>query len=63
MSPGDILLFARDGAIYHVGIALSASTFIHSASEGERQGVIISSLGDGNWRARLVGIRRLAVSH
>ncbi len=60
MSPGDILLFARGGEIYHVGIALSSSTFIHSASEGERQGVIVSSLDDGNWRSRLVGIRRIA---
>ncbi len=62
MSPGDILLFARDGEIYHVGIALSSETFIHSASEGEKRGVIISSLDDGNWRRRLVGVRRLSAS-
>ena len=59
IQPGDILLFAREGGIYHVGIALGDSTFIHSASEGGRTGVIISSLYEGNWRRRLYGTRRL----
>ncbi|MCE1195171.1 C40 family peptidase [bacterium] len=60
IQPGDILLFAREGDIYHVGIALSEGTFIHSASEGGRTGVIISSLYEGNWRRRLYGVRHLA---
>lgn len=60
IQPGDILLFSREGGIYHVGIALGESTFIHSASEGGRTGVIISSLYEGNWRRRLYGVRRLA---
>jgi len=60
IQPGDILLFSREGGIYHVGIALSESSFIHSASEGGRTGVIISSLYEGNWRRRLYGVRRLA---
>lgn len=59
IEPGDILLFAYDKTIYHVGIALSEFTFIHSASQGERTGVIISSLWDGHWRSRLYGVRRL----
>ncbi|MHB0898161.1 MAG: C40 family peptidase [Spirochaetales bacterium] len=59
IEPGDILLFAQDKVIYHVGLALSSHTFIHSASEGARTGVIISSLGEGNWSARLFGVRRL----
>lgn len=59
IEPGDILLFALDGDIYHVGLALSADTFIHSASEGARTGVIISSLHEGNWAKRLVGTRRV----
>jgi len=59
IEPGDILLFAQDKVIYHVGMALSSHTFIHSASEGARTGVIISSLGEGNWGARLFGVRRL----
>jgi len=57
--PGDILLFAISGEIYHVGLALSPYTFIHAASEGARTGVIISSLYEGNWRARLFAIRRI----
>lgn len=61
IEPGDILLFAYEQAIYHVGFALSASTFIHSASEGARTGVIISSLYEGNWSARLYGVRRLKI--
>jgi len=59
IEPGDILLFARDGLIYHVGLALSDSNFIHSASEGARTGVIITGLGEGSWASRLFGIRRL----
>lgn len=59
IAPADILLFSRQGAIYHVGIALSRTTFIHSASEGKRTGVIISSLYDGTWIQRLAGVRRI----
>lgn len=59
IEPGDILLFSSEGSIYHVGLALSSTTFIHSASEGVRTGVIISSIWDGNWRSRLSGVRRI----
>ena len=59
IEPGCILLFARNNVIYHVGIALSESTFIHAASEGARTGVIISSLFEGNWRSRLHSVRCL----
>ena len=62
VEPGDILLFSSAGSIYHVGLALSATTFIHSASEGERTGVIISSMGDGNWRSRFAGARRITLA-
>jgi hypothetical protein len=58
IEPGDILLFAQEKVIYHVGLALSTTTFIHSASEGARTGVIISSLYEGTWNSRLFGIRR-----
>lgn len=57
--PGDLLIFAHDGVIYHVGIAVSADRFIHSASEGGHTGVIISSLREGHWSARLAAVRRL----
>ena len=59
IAPGDILLFSSEGSIYHVGLALSSTTFIHSASIGERTGVIISSIWDGTWNARLCGVRRI----
>lgn len=59
IEPGDILLFALDGDVYHVGLALSADTFIHAASEGVRTGVIISSIYEGNWAKRLAGARRI----
>lgn len=58
IEPGDILLFAENGDIYHVGLTLSATSFIHAASEGPQTGVIISSLQEGSWRFRLYGIRR-----
>ena len=38
IEPGDILLFAQDKTIYHVALALSSTTFIHSASEGSENG-------------------------
>ena len=57
--PGDILLFAINGEIIHVGLALSPFTFIHAASKGAKTGVIISSLFEGNWRSRLFAIRRI----
>ncbi len=59
ITPGDILLFALEGDIYHVGLALSADTFIHAASEGSRTGVIISSLHEGSWSKRLAGVRSI----
>ncbi|PKL05632.1 MAG: hypothetical protein CVV53_08510 [Spirochaetae bacterium HGW-Spirochaetae-9] len=59
IEPGDILLFALEGDIYHVGLALSADTFIHAASEGTRTGVIISSLQEGSWAKRVAGVRRI----
>lgn len=59
--PGDILLFAQDSSVYHVGIALSDTTFIHAASEGTRTGVIVSSIGEGRWKNHLFGIRRIGI--
>lgn len=59
IQPGDILLFSREGSIYHVGIALDEACFIHSASEGARTGVIITWLREGHWRERFCGARRI----
>ena len=43
--------------INHVGIYLSDGRFIHSA---RTKGVVISSLDDPHWKARLVSSKRLA---
>lgn len=59
IEPGDILLFAHEKRIDHVGIALSSDSFIHSASSGPRTGVIVSSLSEHYWRSSFVGARRL----
>jgi hypothetical protein len=58
IQPGDILVFEDGGIIDHVGLALSRSTFIHSASEGTSTGVIISGLHEGHWGERLYDVRR-----
>jgi hypothetical protein len=59
IQPGDILLFAQNGSVSHVGIALSDTFFIHAASEGSRTGVIVSNLKDGMWKNHLYGVRRI----
>ncbi|ULQ58945.1 C40 family peptidase [Brucepastera parasyntrophica] len=50
MMPGDLLFFNTTGSISHVGIYLGNNEFIHSASEGRRTGVIISSLSESYWQ-------------
>lgn len=58
LRPGDILLFARHDAVFHVGIALSKDAFIHAASDGPVRGVIISNLDESFWKKTYVGARR-----
>lgn len=48
--PGDLLFFNTTGTISHVGIWLGDGKFIHSASEGPKTGVIISSLSEEYWK-------------
>lgn len=48
--PGDLLFFDTVGKISHVGIYLGDGRFIHSASAGEKTGVIISSLEEKYWK-------------
>lgn len=47
--PGDLLFFNTTGRLSHVGIYLGGGTFIHSASDGPRTGVIVSSLSENYW--------------
>ncbi len=46
---GDLLFFDTTGRLTHVGIYLGGGTFIHSASDGPRTGVIVSSLSEDYW--------------
>jgi probable lipoprotein NlpC len=48
--PGDLLFFNTTGKLTHVGIYLGGGTFIHSASDGPRTGVIISNLSETYWK-------------
>lgn len=57
--PADILLFASKGQIFHVGIYLGDNYFIHSASQGPKTGVIISSLDESYWKQYFYTARRL----
>jgi cell wall-associated NlpC family hydrolase len=59
MEPGDILVFGRGGRIDHVGMALSAESFIHAASEGPAKGVVISRLSEPSWARRFIAARRM----
>ncbi|MGL4985526.1 MAG: C40 family peptidase [Treponemataceae bacterium] len=57
--PGDILFFRTTGnAVSHAGIYLGENQFIHSASEGPRTGVIISSLSESYWAKTYLSARR-----
>jgi len=47
--PGDLLFFNTTGKLSHVAIYLGGGTFIHSASDGPRTGVIISNLSEAYW--------------
>ncbi len=50
IQPGDLLFFNTAGGISHVGIYIGAGKFIHSASDGPRTGVIISSIQEPYWK-------------
>ena len=50
IQPGDLLFFNTAGGISHVGIYIGAGKFIHSASDGPRTGVIISSIQESYWK-------------
>lgn len=50
IQPGDLLFFNTTGKISHVGIYLGAGQFIHSASDGQRTGVIISYIQESYWK-------------
>lgn len=55
---GDLVFFNTSGKTYsHVGIFIKEDKFIHAPSR--RTGhVLVSSLNNGYWRKRFVGVRR-----
>jgi len=58
--PGDFLFFktGKSSSITHVGLYLGERSFIHSASNGEKRGVIYSSLNEKYWANSYVGAGR-----
>ncbi|MCL2478457.1 MAG: C40 family peptidase, partial [Treponema sp.] len=59
MEPGDLVFFITTGpGISHVGIYIGKGTFIHAPSEGNRTGVLYSSLDDSYWRRTFAGAGR-----
>jgi probable lipoprotein NlpC len=58
-APGDLLFFNTTGGVSHVGIYMGEGRFIHSASDGPRTGVIVSSLGESYWRRTYIGAGRI----
>jgi hypothetical protein len=59
LKTGDLVFFSagrNSKGINHVGMYLSDGRFIHSA---RTKGVVISSLDDPHWKARLVSTKRL----
>jgi murein DD-endopeptidase len=58
LRPGDVIFFAIDGrTISHVGIAVSADTFVHAPSSRGR--VREESLNVAYWRTRFAEARRI----
>lgn len=62
LEPGDLVFFNTTGKVSHVGLYIGENSFIHSASEGPKTGVIISSLEESYWKSRFVGAGRVVAS-
>jgi probable lipoprotein NlpC len=59
LQPGDLVFFITQGRdISHVGIYAGEGSFIHSASEGPRTGVIYSRLDESYWQRTFAGAGR-----
>jgi cell wall-associated NlpC family hydrolase len=58
LEPGDLVFFnTRRFAFSHVGLYLGNERFIHAPSRGRE--VAVASLGEGYWKKRFDGARRL----
>lgn len=63
--PGDLVFFDTEGRgkATHVGISIGGLEFIHAASAGRRQGVIISALNEKYYKTRYLGAKRVIYSN
>ncbi|MFA6504983.1 MAG: NlpC/P60 family protein [Treponemataceae bacterium] len=59
LQSGDLVYFNTTGPLAHVGIYLGDNQFIHSASDGSKTGVIVSSLNESYWRRAYAGAGRI----
>jgi peptidoglycan DL-endopeptidase CwlO len=57
IAQGDLVFFNTYGSISHVGLYIGGGRFIHAGNS--KTGVIISSLSEGYYKSRLVGVRRV----
>ena len=59
IQPGDLVFFARNGRIFHVGIAVESRgdhfTFIHASNSG----VIVSKSDETYWKPKYYGAKRV----
>ncbi|MCA1950716.1 MAG: C40 family peptidase [Treponema sp.] len=62
LDAGDLLFFNTTGTVSHVGLYIGENRFVHSASEGQETGVIISSLDEPYWKTHFVGAGRVVAS-
>ncbi|MFZ4617999.1 MAG: C40 family peptidase [Rectinemataceae bacterium] len=59
LQPGDLVFFDTTSRLAHVGIYIGEGSFIHSASEGTKRGVIRSSLSEPYWKRSFADAGRL----
>ncbi|MDR2069493.1 MAG: C40 family peptidase [Spirochaetaceae bacterium] len=59
LMPGDLVFFNTSAPLSHVGIYAGKGRFIHSASSGEKTGVIYSKLGAKYWKDAFAGAGRI----
>lgn len=62
LEEGDLVFFDTTGRLTHIGLYIGDSRLIHAASEGDRPGVIVSSLDEPYYRSRFAGGGRLLPS-
>lgn len=56
LAPGDLVFFAKNGRVHHVGIFIGNGKFLHAPHTGDV--VKVSSLEQGHYAAEFVGGRR-----